>query len=188
MRRNVQFRYAKARCERFRRHHRAGAESELGPRLTVLPREDVIGRPPVVVFGADHTGPNRRVVPEQALRVFQRDRPEDHEIEQRVGGRDLSGRAQFPLLAKLFDVSLVSGEQHLTIVRLCFPRITSVEHAERMHLHAVGRFRIERVQPEVLDADPRRPLPRVHVDRVAMFEDGRVLFGDGLRRTTANWS
>lgn len=141
----------------------------------------MIGRPPMVIFNPKHACLDGGIFPQETLRLFEGNRLKDHQADQIVGGVDSTRRAEFALLPEMIDIAFVSGQQRVSRAVFVFPCDPAVHHTQWMNLHVLGRVRIQLVQAEVLNGDPRRPLPSVYVNGVPMLKDRRILRGDGLR-------
>jgi hypothetical protein len=63
-----------------------------------------------VILNPEHACLHRGIFTQEALRLFEGDRFEDHEAEQIVRGLDSPRRAEFALIPETIDIALVSNQ------------------------------------------------------------------------------
>jgi len=128
-----------------------------------------------MIFGAQHARFHRGIFFEQALRLIECDRPEYNQAKQFVAIVDCACRAELSHCSQPFNVALMSQEQRVALVLLAIPIRPAIEHAEWVNLHIYRRIRVKQMLLVILFADTRRSIPRMHVEGVAMFDDGGIL-------------
>ena len=143
-----------------------------------LPGQNMIAHTPHVKLCFKNTGPNRRIVVQRAFCFLKRNHFENHKTEQIIGCLKRSRCAEFLLLSKTIHITRMIRQQLRSHTRVLTPGRPPAQNNQRMRLHILRHTRIGLMHLEVLVANTFGALPRMNVNRIAVPDHKRILYGE----------